>query len=240
MMSVRSNWPVSLLVDAEVGGELHRAAHALRHVHERAVGEHRRVERGVEVVALRHHRAQVLLHQLGMLAHRLRDGAEDDAGLGQLRLEGGDDGDAVEHGIDRHPGAVDAGQHLALLERDAELLVGAQQLRVDLVEALGPLGRLGRGVVIEVLEVDPGILDVGPRRLRHAEPAVVGLEPPLQHPAGLALLLRDEADGALVEPLRRLDRLDVGLEAVLVLVDVDPLDLVDRLLNCGHFLSLRS
>ena len=39
-----------LLVDAEVGRQLHRAAHALRHVDERAVREHRRVERGVEVV----------------------------------------------------------------------------------------------------------------------------------------------------------------------------------------------
>ena len=55
--------------------------------------------------------------------------------------------------------------------------------------------------------------------------------------AGLALLLGDEADGALVETLRRLDALDVGLEAVLVLVDVDPLDLIDRLLNRWHILS---
>ena len=34
-----------LLVDAEIGRQLHRAAHARRHVDERAVGEHRRVER---------------------------------------------------------------------------------------------------------------------------------------------------------------------------------------------------
>ena len=40
-----------LLVDAEVGRELHRAAHARRHVDERAVGEHRRIERREEVVA---------------------------------------------------------------------------------------------------------------------------------------------------------------------------------------------
>ena len=39
------------LVDAEIGGQLHRAAHARRHIDERAVGEHRRVERGEEVVA---------------------------------------------------------------------------------------------------------------------------------------------------------------------------------------------
>ena len=38
------------LVDAEIGRELHRAAHALRHVDERAVGEHRRVQRREEIV----------------------------------------------------------------------------------------------------------------------------------------------------------------------------------------------
>ena len=47
-------------VDAEVGRELHRAAHPGRHVDERAVGEDRRVQRGEEVVGLRHDRAQVL------------------------------------------------------------------------------------------------------------------------------------------------------------------------------------
>ena len=71
-----------LLVDAEVGGELHRTAHALRHVDERAVGEHRRVERGVEVVGLRHHRAQILAARAqDARVTRLRDRAEDDAGL---------------------------------------------------------------------------------------------------------------------------------------------------------------
>ena len=59
-------------VDAEVGGELHRAAHALRHVDEGAVAEDRGVERREEVVRVGHHRAQVLLHQLGVLAARPR------------------------------------------------------------------------------------------------------------------------------------------------------------------------
>ena len=70
-----------LLVDAEIGRQLHRAAHARRHVDERAVGEHRRIERGEEIVGDRHHRAEILLHQLGMLAQRLRDRHEDHAGL---------------------------------------------------------------------------------------------------------------------------------------------------------------
>ena len=49
-----------LLVDAEVGRELHRAAHARRHVDERAVGEHRRIERREEIVRHRHDRAEIL------------------------------------------------------------------------------------------------------------------------------------------------------------------------------------
>ena len=48
-----------------------------------------------------------------------------------LRLEGRRDRDAVEDRIDG-----DAGEQLALAQRDAELLVGLEQLRVDLVEAL--------------------------------------------------------------------------------------------------------
>ena len=138
MISVRSNWPVLLLVDAEIGRQLHRAAHARRHVDERAVGEHRRVERGEEIVADRHHRAEIFLHQLGMLAERLRDRHEDHAGLGQLRLEGGGDRDGIEHRVDRDRGsrcrsrprrrlrASGSGRRAAfpLAQRNAELLVG--------------------------------------------------------------------------------------------------------------------
>ena len=59
-------------VDAEIGGQIHRAFDALGDEAERAVGEHRRVERRVEVVAGRHHGAEVFLHQLGMIFAPLR------------------------------------------------------------------------------------------------------------------------------------------------------------------------
>ena len=72
-------------VDAEVGGQLHRAADALGDVAERAVGEDRRVQRRVVVVRVGHDRAEILAHQVGMLLHRFRERAEDDALLGQLR-----------------------------------------------------------------------------------------------------------------------------------------------------------
>ena len=89
------------LVDAEIGRQLHRAAHARRHIDERAVGEHRRVQRREEIVGDRHHRAEIFLHQLGILADRFRDRHEDHAGLLQLFLEGGRDRNRIEHRIDR-------------------------------------------------------------------------------------------------------------------------------------------
>src|SRR4029078_12172294 len=71
-------------VDAEVRRELDRAAHAFRHVHERAVGKHRAVQRGEEVVAVRNDRAKILLDEIWMLAQRFTERAEDDAELRQL------------------------------------------------------------------------------------------------------------------------------------------------------------
>src|SRR5690606_28047899 len=67
-------------------------------------------------------------------------------------------------------------------------------------------------------------------------PAPESLEPPLEHPLGLALPLGDEADDVLVEALRRLDGLDLGLEPVLVLIDVYSADLIDCFLNCHDLL----
>ena len=197
MISVRSNWPVSRRVDAEIGRELHRAAHALRHVDKRAVGEHRRIQRGEEIVGHRHDRAEIFPHQLGIVADRFRDRAEDHARFGQLRLEGRRDRNGVEHRIDR-----DAGQQLLLGQRNAELLVGLEQLRIDLIEALRALRlRLRRRVIIGVLIVDRRIMHARPFRLGHLLPALERVEPPFQHPFRLALLGRNEADRVFVQAL---------------------------------------
>ena len=237
-----------LLVDAEIGRQLHRAAHARRHVDERAVGEHRRIERGEEIVADRHHRAEILLHQFGMLVHRFRDRHEQHAGLGELRLERGGDRNRIEHRIDRDAAAavsprhrrlavrlLDAEQDLPLAQRDAELLVGAQDFRVDLVERLRPVLLLRRGVVVDVLVVDRPVFDLGPFRLAHGQPALVGVEPPGEHPLGLVLLRRDEPDRVFRKALGGLVGFDQRLEAILVLVDVDTADLIDGLLYVPAF-----
>src|SRR3954447_10069287 len=230
-------------VDAEVGGQFHRAAHARRHVNERAVREHRRVQRCVEIVRRRHHGPQIFLHQFGMLADRFRDRHEDHAGLLQLCLEGGRNRDRIEDGVDRDLAPVgillaglglDAFEHGDFPQGDAELFVGLQNLGIDLVERGDRLLRLRGRIVIKVLEVDLGIVDAGPGRLSHGQPAPIGLKPPLEHPGGFVLLLGDELDGLFRQPLGGLVGLDQGLKPITILIDVDALHALDRLLHGWH------
>ncbi len=207
-------------VDAEVGRELHRAPDALRDVHERAVREDGRVQGGEEIVVGRHDRADVLPHQVGVLLDGLGDRQEDHPVLLELFLERRRHRHAVEHRVDG-----DTGQPLLFLKRDTQLLEGLEQLRVHFVEALRTLGLLGSRVVVDRLVVDGRIRHIGPRRLGHLEPVPIGLEPPLEHPVRLALLLRNEPDDVLVEPSGGELRLDVGGPAVLV-------GLLDVLVDC--------
>src|SRR5208282_2041208 len=160
---------------------------------------------------------------------RLGDRAEDDADLLYLALEGRRHRDAVEDRIDG-----DAGQDLLLPKRNAELLVGLEELGIDLAQALGTLLRLGCGIVIVLLIVDRRIAHERPARLRHGEPVPEGLEPPRDEPLGLAFLRGDEADGVLGETLGRALLLDIGHEAVLVLALGDRAELLDRICGTCH------
>ena len=227
-----------LLVDAEIGRQLHRAAHARRHVDERPVREDGRVQRREEVVGHRHDRAEILAHEVRMLADRLGDRHEDHAGLLQLLLEGRGDRDGIEHRVDGDPARrLDAGQDFLLAQRNAELLVGLEDLGIDLVEGFRRRVHLRRGVVVDLVVVDLVVRHARPVRLLHGQPAAIGVEPPFEHPLRLALLGRDEADHVLGEALRGLLHLDFGLETVLVLINVDRADLLDRLLHRRHLLS---
>ena len=184
---------------------------------------------------------------------RLRDRHEQDAGLGQLGLEGGRHRDRIEHRVDRDAAIaarlailtgvairlLDTQQRFALAQRNAEFFVGAQDFGIDLVERLGSLLPLRRGVVIDVLVIDRAVLDLGPFRLAHGQPAPVGVEPPRQHPFGLVLLRRNEPDGVFAKALGSLLGFDQRLEPILVLVNVDTTDLIDGLLH-GRHSSLRS
>src|SRR5690606_33417994 len=159
-----------------------------------------------------------LLHEVGILADRLADREEDHPGLLEFLAERRGNGDAVEHRVDRDLARpLDPGEHLLLLERDAELLVDLENFRIDLVEALQRRLLLRRGVVVGVLVVDLRVAELGPVRLLHLLPQAKGLQAPLEHPLGLALLGADEAHGRFVEPLGRELLLDVDRPAVLVL-----------------------
>src|SRR5262249_43760951 len=68
----------------------------------------------------------------------------------------------------------------------------------------------------------------------HGLPAPIGVEPPREHPLRLVLLRRDETDDVFGKALGGLLGFDQRLEPVLVLVNIDPADLVHRLLHCRH------
>ena len=231
--------PGLLLVDAKVSRQLHRAAHALRHIDEGAVRKDRAVQGREEIIRHRHDRTQIFLHEFGMRLHRFRNRAEDHAGLRQLLLEGRGDRHAVEHGVDRHPAGFDAREDFLLTQRNAELLVSAQQLGIDFVERLRPRRRFRRGIVIEILIVDRRIMHPRPFGLRHGQPAAIGLEAPLREPFGLVLFRGNESDDVFAEALGSLFRLNIGRKPVLVSVDVDRLDARNGLLASRHLFSPR-
>lgn len=200
-------------VDAEVGAELHGAAHAAGNVDEGAVGEDGRVEGRPVVVAVADYRAEVLAHQVGVVLHGLGDGAEDDAELGELLAVGGLDADGVHDGVYGH-----SGQLFLFLERDAELIERVEQLGVHLVEALLQFLGLGGGIVADGLQVDGGDVEVSPVRRGHRQPMAVGAQAELEQPFRLVLEAGDGADGLFVESGGHDLGVDVGHETVLVVV----------------------
>ena len=192
-------------VDAEIGRELHGAAHALGDVDKRAVGEHGRVEGGEIIVGVGHDRTEVFAHQLGVFAHGFREGTEDDALLLQPLLEGGLDRHGVHHRIDR-----DSGQRHAFFERNAELFERFHQFGIDFLLLVFLF--CGVGVVVNRLIVDVGQPHQRPIRAGEREPMAVSRETKLEKPLRLAFLVTDLADDVFVEPGFEQFGLDVGHE----------------------------
>ena len=207
-----------LRIDAEIGRQLHRAAHAFGDVNEGAVRKDRAVQRCEEVVMLRHHLAEPLLHQLGIFLHRLADREEDHARFLEFFAESGGHADAVEHRIDRDlAGSLDPGEHFLFRHGNAELVVHRLDLGIELVERFELLLLLRRRVIIGVLVIDRRIAELGPVGLFHFLPQAEGLQPPVEHPLGLALLCADEANRVFSQPLLGEFGLDIRRPAVLVL-----------------------
>ena len=234
MISVRSNCPVCCLVDAEIGRQLHRAAHPFGDVDERTVREDRRVQGRIEVVGDRNDRSEIFTNDLRIVADRLRDRRKDHAGLLEFLLEGGHHRHGIEHGIDGDARSFHASQNSAFMQGDAKLFVCGQKFRIDLVEALRPRRRLRRRIVVDVLEIDLGIVDPCPCGLDHGQPSPIRLKPPFEHPFGLVFLGGNEADRVFGEADLRLLRFDIRDESVFVLVYVDVTNGIDRLFDGWH------
>ena len=214
--------PGILGIDTEIGAEFHRTAHALGHVNEGAVRKDRAVERREIIVVHRHDAAEPFLHQLGIFADCLADRQENHPGALQLLAEGRRDAHAVEHRVDRDLArALDAREHFLLLDRDAELFINLENLGVDLVERRQLRLRLGRRVIISVLVIDRRDIELRPVGRLHRLPVPERLQSPVEHPLGLVLLRRDEADRVFGKPLGRELLFDVGGPAVLVIGDAE-------------------
>jgi len=142
-----------------------------------------------------------------MVLHRVGEGAEDHALLGELLLERRGDRDAVEDRVDRH-----TRQPLLLVEGDPELLEGTPHLGIDFVQARERLLRLRRSVVDDVLVVDRGMTDVRPGRLTRLLlellPMTKRPQAPVEHELRFVLLGGDQPDDVLGQPARS----DVGLD----------------------------
>ena len=76
-------------IDTEITAQLHRTTHTLGDIYERSVAEHRTIEGGKEIVAIRHHRAEIFLDEVGIILHCITYGAEYDTLLGKFLLECG-------------------------------------------------------------------------------------------------------------------------------------------------------
>ena len=126
----------------------------------------------------------MLAHQVGIVAHCLRDWAEDNTSLCQLLLEGGLYRYRVQHRIHSH-----TGQDLLLFERNTELVESGFQLGVHLVHRGELLFLLWRSEVDDIVEVNLGNIEVSPLRMFQREPMAVGLQAQFEQPLRLSLLL---------------------------------------------------
>src|SRR5215203_6053469 len=213
--------PHVLRVDAEVRLKRDIHADAGRDVHERAARPYGRVQRRELVVVRRDDGAEVLFDDVLVLALTRVHIQEDDALLFELLLQGVVD----DLGLVLRP---DTGQALPLGLRYAELLEGVLYVVGHIVP--GATLVLHRPyVVVDVVVVHRGEV-AAPGRGRLLEERLQRLQPELQHPLRLVLMLGDHGHDLRVYALPR------GSEEVLLRIAETVLVLVEaELLNSPVF-----
>ena len=204
-------------IDAEIGRELHWATHTLRDVAERAIRKDCRIECRVEVVGIRHHRAQILTHQLGIIPNRLRHRAEDDSLLGQSLLKGGLHRGRVHHRINRH-----TRQSKLLLERNTQLIECSLEFGIDILDGSRLRLLLLRSRIVDnILKIYLGDIQMCPSWQLHSLPMAESLEAQFEQPLGLTLLLRYQAHNALIQTTADIFGFDIRGESIFILAAVE-------------------
>src|SRR5215210_3087270 len=210
-----------LRVDTEVRLKRDVDVDPRRDVHERSTRPDRGVERRELVVVGRDDGPEVLAHEVLVLAQAAVHVHEDDAALLPLLLERVVD----DLGLVLRP---DAGERLALGLRDAQLVESV----LDIVGHVVPGTALvlhRPDVVVDLIEVQV-VQVAAPLRGRLLVERLESLQPKLEHPLGLVLVLGDHGDDL------RVDALPGGLEEVFLRVPETVLVLVEpELLDCLVF-----
>jgi len=201
----------TLRIDTEVGRKFHRTTHPLRDIAERAVRKDRCIECCVKIIGIRHYRAKILAHQLGIFAYSLRDWTEDNTLLRQLLLEGGLYRHRIEYRIDCY-----TCQDLLLLQRNTEFVECRFEFRVHLVHRSELLLLFRCCEVDNIVEINLRNIEMSPCRVLHRKPMAIRLQAEFEHPFRLLFLLRNKAYNLLVQTFRDKLGLDIGGKAVLV------------------------
>ena len=164
-------------INAEIGRQLHRAAHSFWHVDKGTVRSYRRVEGGKKVVIPRHHGAKILLHQLRVVVDRFTKRTENNPLLRQFFPVGCRYRDGVENRINRDftPFAYRHAQQVkGLFDFLSQIGAGAGLLHRTRLRSAGVVavtaGR--RRVIAVILVVELFIMRFQPVRLLHLQPGV--------------------------------------------------------------------
>ena len=201
----------SCRIYTEITRQFHRAAHPFRNIHERTVTEHGRIERRIEVISHRHHRSQIFLHKVRMFTNGLRERAENYPFLCKRSTESRSHRYGIENRIYGH-----TGQSRPLMKRNAQFVECLFQFRIYLLRTV--LISLGSRIIYYILKVNLRNIKMCPLRERHLLPAAESIQTELKHPLRLLLLRRDQAYDILVQTLGYEFLLDIGDEAVLILL----------------------
>ena len=165
-----------LVVDAEVGGKVHRALDSRRNVDEASVAKDCAVEGRKVVVSSGDHAPEIFLDKFGVFLDGVADGAEDNAHFHELLLVACVNADGVEHSIDGH-----VCESLLFVERDAELFKSRQEFRIHVFNFFVAFLGLRCGVVDDVLQIDGIEVELAPVGLFHRLELFVGSQAEIEH-----------------------------------------------------------